>query len=93
MRLVQAPQAKADFHDIYFFISADNPVAAVRVLARLREALDLLQQFPFSGRHRGALGSDVRTFSVSPYILIYSVEDNRLVILRCIHERLMNYFP
>ena len=49
---------------------------------------DLLR-FPESGPPRPALGKNVRIAIVSPYLLIYDYtpEDDRIILLRVLHER------
>ncbi|RWX79411.1 type II toxin-antitoxin system RelE/ParE family toxin [Neorhizobium lilium] len=83
-----APQAFADLVEIHSHISEASPRTADRVISRIRQVIEIFQNFPLIGRP-GSL-EDTREFAVSglPYTIVYrivSVTD--LDVLTIIHQR------
>ena len=85
MKVVWTREAQNDVHDAFTFISQDKPDAAARVVERLTEAGEKLGQMPFWGRIRE--GSKLREVAVPglPYVLIYEVAEEGVVIERVMH--------
>lgn len=81
------PQALSDLESIRDWIAADDTRAADRVLARIRQASEMLGQFPKLG-HAGAVAG-TRELSVTglPYLLVYSLYDGDVDILTVLHTR------
>ena len=77
--------AQADITEILNFIAADNPVAAARIVRKLREAGDSLSMFPGRGRVGQQAGTRELTV-VRPYTLVYELEPTgNVTILRVWH--------
>ena len=70
-RLIFAPEARQDLREIRDHIAKDNPEAARKVVARLRDLARLLAGAPAMGRNRSELGADVRSFVADRYVLFY----------------------
>ena len=84
-QVIVMPAARADMHEIARFISADNPIAAARVEARVYEAMDKLAFMPTAraGRIVGTFEKPVRGL---PYIIAFELPDKEtLRVLRIIH--------
>jgi toxin ParE1/3/4 len=70
-RLIFAPEARQDLREIRDHIAKDNPKAARRVVARLRDLARLLAGAPAMGRDRSELGTNVRSFVADRDVLFY----------------------
>ena len=71
-----------DFDEIEAYISRDNPVAARRVIERIRDACFTLADQPYIGRIRPELAPSVRSFVVGNYIVLYRVSESGVEIVR-----------
>jgi addiction module RelE/StbE family toxin len=88
LTLLWSGPALEDLREIREYISADNPAAAKKLAARLKERVLMLQKLPLAGRVVPELaGEGYREVLVPPYRIIYMVEERRVVILRVWHER------
>jgi plasmid stabilization system protein ParE len=80
-----APEANTDIDGIVRFISAENPYSAVRVAARIRDAIDKLAFMP-TARAGRVDGTFEKVVTGLPYIIAFElVGDDELRILRIIH--------
>jgi len=80
--------ALEDLEHIRNYVKRDDPLAAAELAERIRRGVKRLSDHPESGRtvpELGALG--LREVVVSPYRIVYSVEESRVVILRVWHGR------
>ena len=75
--------AVANLDAIADYISAFNPAAAQRLVARLIEVADSLAEFSERGRDVGEGRREMTV--VRPYVLRYRVEAERVIILRIRH--------
>ena len=82
-RIVWTDEAVAHLEAIVTYIDAFNPPAARRLGERLIAVADSLAEFPDRGREVGRGLREMTT--VSPYILRYRVEAERVIILRVRH--------
>ena len=86
MRLIWSDDGIQERNDIFAFISADNPVAAVAIDQILSERARNLLEFPNIGRP-GIL-PDTRELTVHPnYRLIYELVGDDVHILNVVHAR------
>lgn len=77
-------EAKQDLSDIIDYIAAENPAAADALLDRIETRTDLLPAHPLA--HRAGRVPGTREMVVHPnYILVYSVTDRTITILRLLH--------
>jgi addiction module RelE/StbE family toxin len=86
VKLTWSPLAIADREDIFFYIAADNPAAAVALDQRIQEKAALLIDYPRAGRV-GRVEGTRELVAHRHYILIYDVQDDRdrVRILRVLH--------
>jgi toxin ParE1/3/4 len=67
------------------YIAQDNPAAAARVHERILSSVSRLAQMPNSGRPGRVDGTRELVVTPTPYIVAYTVLDNRVEILAVQH--------
>lgn len=87
MRVRYSARARAQIEIIHEYIAARNKVAATVVVAYIRQAADLLQDYPNLGRITDE--KDVRILAVPrfPYSLFYTVREDTVVLLSVMHAK------
>ena len=85
MGIVYAPRALADLQAIEGYISPHNPVAAKRVLAVIKSAIDALEQFPRLGLPIDNENRYRLPIVRFPYIVFYRLTDAEIIILHVRH--------
>ena len=63
-------------------------VAADRMLVRFSQRFDELREFPFLGPDRSELHTSLRGLLMDGYIAFYTVEADRIVIVRVVDSRM-----
>jgi toxin ParE1/3/4 len=87
MAHVLSPEAEIELDDIWYYIAREsgNPDIAERFIHSLTERFYLLAQYPYIGRRRDDdLRSDMRSFSVGEYIILYRLEEGDIRILHVV---------
>ena len=82
------PEARSDVENIHAYIAQHaSPTQANTVVRAITARANLLDQFKGLGK-AGSL-PDTREYKVArlPYIIVYTVRDDDVVILRVWHER------
>ena len=69
------PSARSDFEAIHRYIADDNPHAASRVIAHIRQSIDRLAVFPKSGRMGETQDTYELVVSRYPYVVVYQITD------------------
>jgi toxin ParE1/3/4 len=85
MKVRLAPAAEADLAHIRDTILSENPAASERVQRSIARAIELLKFFPHIGRPGSVTGTREKPVKALPYIIVYTVEDGALVVLRVYH--------
>jgi addiction module RelE/StbE family toxin len=87
MRVIWTDDALDDLENIRSYIEEDSPAAAMRVLRRLRDALQQLANNPRMGRTGRVSETRELVFSNLPYIGVYRIleDEDRIEILDVIH--------
>ena len=85
MKLEWDTFAIADREQIYGYIEADNPRAAVEIDLRFDECVRRLADFPNSGRPGRVAGTRELIVAGTPYIIPYRVLGDRVRLLRVLH--------
>ena len=67
------------------YIAQDSPARAAGVVNRLRSAAMGLEQFPRRGRPGQMIGTRELVVARTPYVLVYRIEDEVVVIVRVRH--------
>lgn len=86
MKLEWSPWALKDRDAIFDFIEQDNPRAAIEIDTRIAEQTQRLLLFPESGRIGRCAGTREQVIDRTPYIAAYRIYDDRVRILRVLHE-------
>lgn len=82
---VLTPQAEADLLEIAAYVARDNPIAADRLVDRLRDKGRLLAEHPGIGRPYGRRRA--RLFPVGTYLVLYRENPEGIEVLRYVHGR------
>jgi addiction module RelE/StbE family toxin len=85
MKVVLSPQALEDLREIVGYIAEDNPEAARKLLAHVRQRIQELQDMPHLGRPGRVPGTRELVIPHTPYLVPYQVQDHCLQILRVYH--------
>lgn len=86
-RLAWTPSAARDLGEFLGFVAADDPEAADRLAARLREAARRLLSFPGLGRPGRVHDTRELVVPGTPVILAYRVHADQVEILRVLHAK------
>lgn len=86
MKLEWSPWALQDRDAIFDFIEQHNPRAAIEIDTRIAEQSQRLILFPESGRIGRCVSTRELVIDRTPYIVAYRIYDDRLRILRVLHE-------
>ncbi len=78
-------EAKADFSGFTKWLHERNPYAAERVAEDVLASIEILEQFPFSGRAGRIAGTRELVIGKRSYIVVYRVIDAAVIILRVLH--------
>jgi toxin ParE1/3/4 len=84
MKVEFSPLSRADFVEIYHWISADRPDAADRMVIKLQARARHLGRYPYFGSAAPDCGANVRVTTIPPYVIYYQVTDH-IRILRVLH--------
>jgi len=86
MTLKWTRRALRDMQHLHDYIADDNPAAARRMVARIREAASHLRRSPQIGK-RGRV-EDTRELVIAgtPYIVVYRLEGEQVQIVAVIHS-------
>jgi toxin ParE1/3/4 len=85
VRLIWTRRAIWDLVEIRAYIGRENPTAATRVAARIRQAVARLIDHPNLGRPGREPGTRELVVSRTRYIVAYSVQDKSITVLAVVH--------
>jgi len=87
VKIVYTRKALGQIDQIYRYIDARDPAAALKVKARIRRSIDRLANRPYSARPSDRPGVRVLTVTRYPYIVLYNVNESaqQVRILRVRH--------
>ncbi len=85
MKLVWTEPARQDLREIFTFIAEENPNAARRLLAEIKERAVLLQGNPQLGRDGRVDGTRELVVVGTQYILPYRLKEQQIQILAVFH--------
>ena len=87
MKVFASDRADADLAQIKQYLAQRNPAAVETLSDEIDRTFRNLGDFPFIGRARPTLGQGIRSISIYPYVVFYTVETDRIVIVRFLHGR------
>jgi toxin ParE1/3/4 len=79
------PRARGDLLAILTFTEGRSPEGARNVARAMQKTIDLIGQFPQSGRLAGEQGTRVLPVGRYPYLIYWSVEDYEVRIVHIRH--------
>jgi addiction module RelE/StbE family toxin len=85
VKIVWTEPARQDLREIFTYIAEENPNAARRLLAEIKERAVLLQDNPQLGRAGRVDGTRELVVADTQYILPYRAKDNQIQILAVFH--------
>lgn len=85
MRIRYTRRATEEIRAIQLYIARRNLTAARDVRDRIRRAVTRLERFPQSGRPGRVDGTRELIVPGLPYIVLYRIEDHRVVVLSVRH--------
>jgi toxin ParE1/3/4 len=85
MAIVWTTSARHDVNAVWDFIEAQNPDAAELVSSEILRAVEGLLQFPRRGKPGRVKETRELVISGLPYVVVYLLADERVVILRVLH--------
>ena len=77
--------ARVDLVSIHKFIARDNPTAADHLIQDLKQKFRLLASQPLMGQQRPELATNIRSFSVGSYVVLYRPVRNGIQVARVIN--------
>jgi plasmid stabilization system protein ParE len=94
-RLEYAPRYFRRLEDIRDWIAADNLVAAIRMMTRIRAAVERLATVPGMGHPGRVAGTRELVIPGTPYIVPYRVKGDAVQIITILHsaQRWPDRFP
>ena len=87
MRVVVREAAEDDLHRIFEWISHDNPTAAAKMAAQIRDRISFLELDSLANMGRPGLDPGTRELIEYPYIIVYEVHPDRdeIEVLAIVH--------
>jgi addiction module RelE/StbE family toxin len=85
VKLVWTEPARQDLREIFTYIAEENPNAARRLLAEIKERAVLLQNNPELGRTGRVDGTRELVVAGTQYILPYRLKEQQIQILAVFH--------
>jgi toxin ParE1/3/4 len=87
MKVTVRDAAEDDLHRIFSWIAEDNPRAALDMVSRIRERINLLELDALAHMGRPGFVKGTRELVEYPYIIVYRVFDERgeIVVLSIVH--------
>jgi toxin ParE1/3/4 len=93
MTVRYTPRARADIISILSYIERQSPHGARSVARALRKTVELIGQFPQSGRAAGESGTRVLPVGRYPYLVYWSVEASDAWIVHIRHTARQPWNP
>ena len=87
-RVALLPIARDDIEEIYLYVAADNPGAAVALTDKILARIDSLESLPLIGKivpDAELAKRDYRMLVVDDYLVFYRVVDDIVVVYRVLH--------
>ena len=87
MKVTIREAAEDDLYRILDWIANDNPSAAARMAARIRDHIGLLELDNLANMGRPGLDPGTRELIEYPYIIVYEIHEDRgeVVVLSIVH--------
>lgn len=83
--VTRTDRAEADLAAALAYLDARNPAAADRLATAIRDRVERLRHQPLTGRARDDLRPGLRSVVVPPYLVLYRVQPDALLVVRILH--------
>lgn len=80
VEIVWSVLAVERLREIQTYVGRDKPIAAERLVARMTALVEVLRTFPYTGRIGAEPGLRELVLAGTPYIVLYRVRRNRVLI-------------
>ena len=87
MKVFLSDKARSDLLQFYRYLSEKSPSAARAALETINVKFAHLTQFPFIGRERSTLGVGVRSLVAGTQVIFYTVDEERIIVVRVLDGR------
>jgi toxin ParE1/3/4 len=88
MKIFISEKARVDLLRVFSYVAERNQSAAENIIAAIDGKFEQLSHFPFIGRERTSLAEGLRSVVVRMHLIFYTVEHERIVIVRVIDGRM-----
>jgi addiction module RelE/StbE family toxin len=86
VKITYSPRAVADLSEIGSYLAERNPNAAAVVERKIHKVIELIAEFPASGRLVGARPAvRVMPLATYPFLIFYTTLENELIVLHIRH--------
>jgi addiction module RelE/StbE family toxin len=85
MKIRWTKGAENNLDQVEEYISLDNPAAAVATIKKVLAAAEMLADYPSLGRRGRERGTRELVVADIPYVIIFAIYRDQLVILRVLH--------
>ena len=86
-RVKIVPRAQSDMRELEAWIAGRRPAAAVLYLQGLNAVFRHLAEWPMSGRARGEIRPELRSFVHRNHVVFYRATRHGISVLRVIHAK------
>jgi toxin ParE1/3/4 len=80
MEIIWSPLARARLKEIRAYVALDKPEAAMRLVTRILAIVEVLRSHPHAGRAGIEPGVRELIIGGTPYIILYRVRGNQVVL-------------
>ena len=87
MKVFLSDKARSDLFQFYAYLTEGSPSAARAALETINVKFAHLTRFPFIGRERSTLGAGIRSLVAGTQVIFYTVEQERIIIIRVLDGR------
>ena len=88
MKIFISERAKRDLLQIFSYVAERNQFAADNIIEAIDSKFEQLSRFPFIGRERTSLAEGLRSIVARTHLIFYTVERERITIVREIDGRM-----
>jgi toxin ParE1/3/4 len=85
VEIVWSPLARARLQEIRAYVALENPQAAEKLATRIVAMVEALREHPYLGRAGAEPGIRELVIGRTPYIILYRVRSQRVVITTIWH--------
>jgi len=80
LEIVWSPLALTRLREIRIYVAMDKPEAATRLATRIVAVVEALREYPYLGRAGAEPGIRELPIGGTPYVVLYRVKDERVII-------------